>query len=838
MTGASPQSEANAGSKTVVHLPTKVIPTFMIDAARLPWLYVIFRAAVPQRDEEAARILRAIFASDPANKGKVPPASWVLGQTDYHGVLSAPEAFFASPTDSYKLTRKGKYEFVFVNHPDLEIAKTLTKDLNELFEQQKVKVHVLEVGEDGKVEVPLDPAGFTPKGPKQYGGYCLFHDMPLQDVPSIRKEVTKLQADLGKLRWIVGGKELDTKPAPPYEPCSLEKKLGGESAAEPIIGDFSKQTLNGVYGFQDACRRKSLWQLEAAPTDSWSYLAVKNTGGVPSRFGVDATPAKADGVVDEVTGDALADAVAKHLRRSGDILVEVEAHSAGKPGARVANYNKWLRTDAAQAFYAWSEAVTALGSDTGVSFNWSFRSVFDAMNPGGPDPGKAVKSQHKTGLAVDLVTGGAMFPIVKVHEEVNHWRLYVPSHVALPSEEDLALAAERIEAALRASLAKPRSAKLEKFPAVAQKLLTALETPDTFFATYFKAEVAPWIYQANVEGGYAEPMTKPPFGESWLDVTAVADAAGMKRISAVEGWRGKRYKQGIVPSVDVVKDRTCSSLWIARQNELDGEANRDKARAEHPDEVVAEKAARRVKIKRDGKHPGEGPDDFPLASVQLQTLRDWIVATDKKLSVGISVAHPCLTLILSAKSKPQSLSEVKSILDDAKFAAAPFWGSFDGEQEVLSGADWSTKISRLHEELLPPSEKTDGSQGTAAPRTGSYTVLLTPLFSTEGDGSTLGPADTASVRVDYAGGISRCQEFWHFQTAEAEEANWYSNMVRLGWKEECLRAPYVAAFYRTGIGYEPSRAEIAAANAAAEQRAKDAKLAANKADVGKNVKKV
>ena len=436
--------------------------------------------------------------------------------------------------DSYRVLAGQKYELYLIQHPDIGYAREVLGLINE-GEKKFGEPHVITASQEGVLVVPEDPKAFLPGGSDLFDGWYLYRSMPSGQCKPVKEQVARLQAQLGALRYIVGNGIW------PYVPDFNEEddKSGGFNH-----GVFDVRVMSAVYAFQrdalgaeapfkvkdpkpqdaffsapasrtpqpEALLRARAPSLKAMTADhSWSYLERSETPpAAPAR------PDQADGTVDRSTAKALKQWLEEGLRKPGAILVQVRDPRG---------WGLWMRPEAAQAWFAWNEIVLALGFEKGVCVNHTYRSI--QVDIGHAGYGRAARSIHKTGLAMDLGLMGDFknsvenWPVAYVREptaERIQWRLYGALSLQLPQAEEEARKlgaelAQKLEALLssKANHGLVRTDPARLLQTAVQALVQALrKDPVAFFEKYYKREIPLWDYDAyHPEGGTPRKLPGP-----------------------------------------------------------------------------------------------------------------------------------------------------------------------------------------------------------------------------------------------------------------------------------------------------------------------------------------
>lgn len=434
--------------------------------------------------------------------------------------------------DSYRVLVGQKYELYLIQHPDIGYAREVLQFINEGGNERYGGPQTITASSEGVFIIPEDPKLFLPGGDAEYGGWYLFRSMASGQCRPVREQVAKLQAQLGALRYIVGNS------IHPYLPDFNEEddRSGGNN-----FGVFDVRVMNAVYSFQcDALGGEAPFKVKdpkpqdaffavpasftphpndllegrapslkiTKPEHSWAYLE-RSDKSVSSPL----RPNQADGTVESSTARALRHWLQEGLSKPGAILVRV---------LDPRGWGLWMRPEAAYGWFAWNQIAMALGVEEGICVNHTYRSA--QVDIGHAGYGRAARSIHKTGLAMDL---GLMkgfkssvqnWPVAYVRELVGdriRWRLYglVTFHVPSRGVVDAAEAAkklgaelvQRLQGALSSQsnhvLVRTDPAKL--LQTAVQRLVRQLQTdPLAFFGRYYKHEIPLWDYDAyHPEGG-------------------------------------------------------------------------------------------------------------------------------------------------------------------------------------------------------------------------------------------------------------------------------------------------------------------------------------------------
>lgn len=438
--------------------------------------------------------------------------------------------------DSYRVLTGQKYELYLIQHPDIGYAREVLELINEGEKKTYGEPQVIQANSEGVLEVPEDPKAFLPGGDDTYGGWLLFRSMASGQCKPVREQVAKLQAQLGALRYIVGNSVW------PYLPDfnGERDKSGGANygifdvRVMAAVFAFQQDALGGAAPFkvkepkpQDAFfaapasftpHPEKLWNDRApslkavTPEHSWAYLDRSDTPPTTTL----ARPDQANGIVDVSTARALRHWLQEGLRKPGAFLVRV---------LDPRGWGMWLRPEAAYAWFAWNEIVRALGFDAGICLNHTYRSA--QVDIGHAGYGRAARSIHKTGLAMDLgltddyKSSVESWPVAYVHEpsaDRIRWRLYGALSLQVPSEEAPAkeLAAQLIQKLEQVLASKGNHPLVRNDPAqllqaAVPKLLEALRSdPLAFLMRYYKHEIPLWDYDAyHPEGGRPKQVRGP-----------------------------------------------------------------------------------------------------------------------------------------------------------------------------------------------------------------------------------------------------------------------------------------------------------------------------------------
>ncbi len=781
-------------ASVVARVPRQTaVPTVCTDVATPIWLrcdcdtvhplgglFVMFRPLAAEPGSRVAVFRDAIAADEADGALHLTARPFLLGVTDSLGwivPLTGESAAAGRVPDSHKFLLDHEYEFYFIHHPSRAEAERIAALMHvgdESFGAPS-RLRVERVGRDAGVRVPVAPERFIPRGPVRYGEWTLHGESALNACKPLHKHVRKLQDDLGRLRYVIGGPT-------PYTPVARKKPGTGEAKREPLDGWFSEQTLNAVYGFQRDARRGRAFCLSRSPTTPGDYL-------VGEERAVDGpTPVAEDGVVDNSTADAIGAWIDAHRRRPGRILVPVRANDC------------WMRDDVAPRFIAWDRIARALGAPGGVVPGSSFRSIYDALD--GAKPGKAVKSLHKTGAAVDLamsnfVPNETLFPVSVSREggARTRWRLHLEA-----SHPAFALGAPRACAdAIIASLIPLRDAALSWETAVSRRIageiITALQTnPSEALDAIYDDSTAPWSFDPmDPEGGHALPLRRAPAGSRLLDLTRLAARCDLTGIGALSTWLGGTNVRGsesgkIVEALEACVKGNLPAAW----------------------EVVV------------------GPDQKGAAAVAASWkqvdgafLRAWHTKLQELLPARpASSANPThaplrragfrVSALLSARPDAPHHAQLIALLN--AHPNRQFTGAIEGHAFTGSGSDWVRRLQAAIEGLnaARPALATDAAKGTARADLARAVVEIDPDVRVAAAGPSSGPwviPPKSTVTLPKAGD-SRSAEWWHFQATDAGSP-WFSALRELGWHDELLLEGRVPALHgRRGLGYPPGNVVV------------------------------
>lgn len=325
-----------------------------------------------------------------------------------HEVNPWPDRYAANSVHTVKLAppERCRYEGLLVRHPDPNLAIELVQYLRgddeyaDVFEASfgaredlidRVRSEELPIAwEEGqlRMRVPESASAYLPLGSGRYGSWVLYRDMPLGTLRALNDEVAKLQTDLGLLRYPGGSADA------PFSPLA-RKPLSTAEGADPSVErpNFGGETQAAVGRFQENLARGEAFLLshkaEAHAGHDWAYVLAE-------RANADRVEGTCPGVVDEATGDAIADWIERGLRKPDDVLLPLSSDIQAFPSVRL-----WMLQAGAVAMEAWNELSLVFGTYP-LKSGHTFRSIADQESK----PGKRMNSIHKTGLALDF-TGGA-----------------------------------------------------------------------------------------------------------------------------------------------------------------------------------------------------------------------------------------------------------------------------------------------------------------------------------------------------------------------------------------------------------------------------------------------
>lgn len=609
----------------------RVVPNLRIAQVRctqghpMCGLFVLFRP-VPSRFLQITKKQMGLAPDPPFQMGVVGRSGYLappefdeelltfLGGVEYSSRPEGDPALVSCAhdllPDSYRMLPGQKYEVYLVQHPDIGYAREVLTFVNE-GDKRFGEPRTITVNSEGTLDVPEEPAAFLPGGDTEYGGWYLFRSMPSGQCEPVMKQVAKLQVQMGALRYVIGNGIW------PYLPDFNrdDDKSGGAN-----YGIFDVRVMGAVYAFQrDALRGaapfkvkdpkpqdaffsapatctpldEEMWRnrppgmMVLKPEHSWGYLEKSDDAPTaPPR------PKHADGTVDQSTAKALKHWLQHGLRKPGTILVQVRDPRG---------WGVWLRPEAAYAWFAWNELVRALGFDAGICLNHTYRSA--QVDIGHAGYGRAARSIHKTGLAMDLGLMGNFkaavqeWPVAYVREPTAdriQWRLYGTVALKVPSAgSEGAEAAKKLGAELvqklqgvlssQGSHALVRNDPGKLLQTAVQQLVKVIDAdPVAFFARYYKHAIALWDYDAyHPEGGRPKQL-------------ASADGAVKEESTASEFYRDHQSMH-LRSSIETVQRSLADpKLTASRRTKVEAlleQKNKELERMQSPESPAAEKKA-------------------------------------------------------------------------------------------------------------------------------------------------------------------------------------------------------------------------------------------------------
>ncbi len=311
------------------------------------------------------------------------------------------------------------YEGCLVRHPDPGLARSLARWIDRAEDDaswgfahwQTPRVELarrLEIRSAGagdiELVVPSSAEAFVPRGHADFGGWVLYHAMPLAELTSVCTAVRRLRAMLGALRYPHGGVKNPYLADYPVDDVDFSATLSAAVAA------FQSDARRGdAVAVRDRaqCHGAAVPRVVTSPTEAqakehegYSYASWRWIGGAPA-IATRLVGGENPGVIDLATGNCLAEWHRLGLRKPGAVLVAV-------PSGFTKSWPTWLRDDAAIALLGWRVLAKAFGVPYSIAVGHTYRHVTDCVAKGSGGPGKASRSIHKTGLAMDLgVIGGA-----------------------------------------------------------------------------------------------------------------------------------------------------------------------------------------------------------------------------------------------------------------------------------------------------------------------------------------------------------------------------------------------------------------------------------------------
>jgi len=796
----------------------------------LKQLFVLFRPTPPApSDPSVGQKITSMFSSGSTSAALSPP--YVLGMTDTEGFLgppidlATPESFETIP-DAYKLMPGQSYDVYLIQHPSLALAQRIEADINAgstLYgKPRSFKVKT----DEAVLEVPEESAGLLPAGSDLYGGFILYRDMPFGACEPIKKQVQRLQAHLGALRYPVGttnwpylpdvGQDSDKSGGVNdgifdvrvmnavfrYQQDALGGRAfkvngGGASGAHGALVDYGsfdpKVDRGGLTAMQ--AEAKALKKSKTALTEdqkaqktsldakikeeqgdigkaeslsnAWAYLDGQEVSAPGEK------PIAADGVVDAATSKSIKTWLEQGLRKPGAILVVIQDPRTWK---------LWVRPEAAKSWHAWNELVRAMGFEHGVCVNHTFRSA--QVDIGKAGYGRSARSIHKTGLAMDLglvgdfVNSVPCWPVAYVREIESSrvkWRLYGPAKQTLPAA---GADAARIVAPILERLGKLKEEQ-SKSPIVAEMLLSAIDTisgeingsPTGFLAKYYKASIERWVYDAwHPEGGTPGAMTSASSfyaSHEAKDAGSAGERGAFLDLTAV-AWivgltRISSFKSGWGQTTKTVKAADLKALADAL----------DKAgSAQSDDDKVTIARGKTLKM----------TTTVPMLDTDfMRRWDDTLKAAKKEISKSVKTNTPWMTVSLSwSAAKIEDAKKVAAKLRE--FSDKLFYGSASDETlpPVQTGEAWAKYIEERPQQLEAQApanqnvtQNTGASVSSSKQKSKTWTVTVSPVFekgySPPTDVTNI--ADTIKILAGDsitlpAPGQPIGMEWWHFQRSD------------------------------------------------------------------------
>lgn len=802
-------------------MPSLTVRFADADGVSLHEIYVLYRVAPPPEKPEEEGLLNYFSKLVSGAEEKPPPPRFEIGRTDDQGYLVPLGSEGVGPVmvESIKLVADIPYEMYLVRHPDIMLAQAIQRELNDCLGKPRtgklieswpdpetytptVEFFAPTGEEQLTISIPNEAARFMPPGPSRYGGWTLYKEMPHAGLQEVQDAVTKLQFDLGALRYVVGAE-------PPYEPEALNKKQTNKSSAN--VGKFDARTMSAVLHLQrqilaGSAGKPNAFQVSdkaaahakakgaTAVVASHAYLKGSPIITAPPTPHRGETSLLADGVVDAITARAIQLWLDQGLRRLGPVLVGTRARCP-KP---IGHWDVWLREEANDAFDAWRATTIALGYAEGIAANHTYRTPLQDI--GSADYGRSPVSIHKTGLAIDVGVKGFTasvddWPIVFVRDALvekkeggvvighrAYWRLYARSD--LPADQTAAAA--ELTTRLQALTDDPGMTAT-----VATKLLGELSANAAgFFETYFAAKVAQWVYDAyDDEGGVpgvpqsaAERYADPKWTR-WIDITKLGELCQLQRIGSFTNKLRPTGSDWGLAAVQVVPDKISKLSSLAKGVQS-----------------AQGQVKEAVDVTIDGKK-------VPLQNLQAGALVAYADAlpkftTDKALKRFCAVNGSSLRVSLSWSAKGKEAIEAAAAALEGisiKMVAA------EVDQTPRTGADWAAwlreRVATLEQQA--PAQLTDGSSSAQAKPPQRLSLL--PVVAELEGGPVRVPNDKC---VTYpAPGAPIGMEWWHFQRTDLVKklGRFGSLLLELGWTDEgLLNTASSTTYHRAGVGYPMS----------------------------------
>jgi hypothetical protein len=823
----------------------------------LPGLFILLR----QQPEKRKGIQRLLPQSDlPFNLAMVDQSGYLTLLPTNQSVDPWPSFYAGDIPHKNPVVAGVAYEFYFIRHPSLNYAYKVLQELNGTQPKAETKDwpkpivksfefhtrHLSGGDEIEEVVLVLDenPSSYFPKGSKRYDHLVLYRDMPHAECKPIKKNMKKLQCELGALRYVVGG---DGGETPPYWP---EEEVRDGSRIVNIetvnAGIFDSRTLNAVYQFQqDVLNGKAFNVNSRAGTIAKHEKKESSATTIEYLHGSPALPPVplgmiADGVVNDATGDAIGLWHDQGLRNPHSILIALPAREGNS------KWQVYMRPELAEALYAWRELTKALGFPQGIAVNHTYRNVL--VDVGHAAYGRSAVSIHKTGLAVDVGaakgfrTAAPDWPVVFTQDESIPmkegyrilWRLFAVSTLQLHDDPGRKKCREALSKA-----AGTEDVLGNRLRPAATALLAKIESQgwEQFTNHFFRDAVQSWNYDPwdDKGGSPGEPLTAPADRATRLaekraalntldqDIEKIESQLEVAPISRKE----RNEKEDKTREIDSLSIPVSYFVDLTTLAELAGLkrigsfTNKSKPQGRNWG-LAAKKGSTRQfdKLAHDVAGLQESHGDLTIeitgkevaiSDIDAEFLKGWAAALpDLKL---VRDDSPQVICRLSRDSKDQRakkrVEEICSALE--KFGEKKFTRSRADKTQVgetLTGGEWAAKIRAEHDQMVTsaPVNLKDGSQNSKRKSNEDWTYRLLPIFGTSAGEPIVFLPKTIVLLPDEGSPIG--MEWWHFQVQDLIHGKWGDLLGELGWtKETACDQRIPSLHHREGAGYPVSELE-------------------------------
>jgi hypothetical protein len=669
-----------------------------------------------------------------------------------------------------------------------------------------------------------DATDYHPIGGQRYGGWCLYADMPHAGCPKLKPHVQKLQDDLAHLLYIVGGKDY------PYSPETSGRDDGDSTHHNYGIFDGRTLNAVYVFqkDFAGGERFKLNQPMVSSPKEFTTEITLSFLDGSGSSTAGNSS-LKPDGVVTDFWADQIAAWIGGQLRNPNHVMFTQLAKEDGprywqwlRPESASALY-AWRELTKALGF---SRSI-----HVAHTYRHVLQDMTRQSTPIGRSSTSIHKTGLAIDVSMapkdHFEKPAADWPIIYMKDErvdvdaetfYIRWRLFAVSQI--PMDRD---GVKICRDNLQKLLDKKRSPLEEAFlfgrlKEAATQMIKEIDASlagegdgSAFVEKYFREQVAQWQYDPwDVDCGkegpqmYAseaalseEEKKDPPESlgtDQWNQVLDDEVAGIDQKIDKLGDpdklkQSGKDQLDRLNKQKDKKEDERKTLSQATHFLDLTALAEMDPVGLHRIHSWKTKRKAAKgnwglagqsVKVREFAKltkgladaakdHPDVpfeiGKVHVPLKTLDTDFMQQW---SDYKKSLTLCGAKfPNLVCAVSANDRggEKRVAEATAALDN--FGDQTFVRVDPGSTDKKSGADWSTEIKNMLEQIknTAPAKTTDSKKDSSKKKASDWIVTLAPVFGSAGEGDNATPLtfDPPGAVVVPQPGVSVPMEWWHYQ---------------------------------------------------------------------------